>query len=516
MTTRHDRSSPDGPAVDVCLVLEGTYPYVTGGVSAWVHEIIQGQSHLSFALVCLHAGNMELVDRYQLPDNVVGRRNVHIQRLPDGPKHLRAAERICREVEAPLRRITIGPAGLEAFREILASFRTAPKRPGRHALLNSNSAWNLVVRMYEANHDELSYIDYFWSWRTLVGGLYAGLLADLPHAGVYHAVSTGYAGLIAARGSLETGRPALLSEHGLYTNERRVELAMANWLHDTVPPSLNLGQRPMDLRDLWINTFASYARACYEASARIVTLHDINRKLQIADGAPSDRVTIVPNGIDTAAYGALRSVEAPVSRRVALIGRVVPIKDVASFIQACSLMADILPDVTFEVLGPTDEEPEYYDRCLQLVRHFGLTRRFRFRGKVDVKAEIGDVDVMVLSSISESQPLTILEAGAAGIPTVATDVGGCREMLEGLPYENPRLGPSGTVVPVASPQDLAAAVIRLYQDADWYARCARTARQRTRTYYDKANMHAAYRDIYAEAISAETGPGLDRQPALES
>ncbi|HCO91851.1 MAG TPA: glycosyl transferase, group 1, partial [Alphaproteobacteria bacterium] len=81
---------------------------------------------------------------------------------------------------------------------------------------------------------------------------------------VYHALSTGYAGLVAARAKIETGRPVMLTEHGLYTNERRIELAMADWLHDTSAPTLELGKRHNDLRNVWTNAFSAYARACYE------------------------------------------------------------------------------------------------------------------------------------------------------------------------------------------------------------------------------------------------------------
>lgn len=106
--------------------------------------------------------------------------------------------------------------------------------------------------------DDSSFLDYFWSWRALLGGLYSVLLADLPEASVYHAVSTGYAGLFAARAALETGRPVLLTEHGIYTNERRIEIGMADWLHGQ-QSGFQVDRQGATLKDLWIDTFIGYS-----------------------------------------------------------------------------------------------------------------------------------------------------------------------------------------------------------------------------------------------------------------
>jgi hypothetical protein len=59
-----------GQQAEVCLILEGTYPYVAGGVSTWTHQLLLAQSHLSFALVCLVSEKAELTPRYEIPPNV--------------------------------------------------------------------------------------------------------------------------------------------------------------------------------------------------------------------------------------------------------------------------------------------------------------------------------------------------------------------------------------------------------------------------------------------------------------
>src|SRR5258705_11993842 len=60
------------PPADVCLVLEGTYPYVQGGVSAWAHDLIRGLPHLRFAIVHIGPEKGAYQRRhYELPENVV-------------------------------------------------------------------------------------------------------------------------------------------------------------------------------------------------------------------------------------------------------------------------------------------------------------------------------------------------------------------------------------------------------------------------------------------------------------
>jgi glycosyltransferase involved in cell wall biosynthesis len=112
------------------------------------------------------------------------------------------------------------------------------------------------------------------------------------------------------------------------------------------------------------------------------------------------------------------------------------------------------------------------------------------------------LDVVVLTSISEAQPLVILEGGAAGIPCVATDVGACREMIYGGPTEDPPLGPAGEVTPLSNPTGTAQAVARLLADRDYWERASRAISERVRRYYDRSALDRCYRELYAYWCSA--------------
>lgn len=485
------------PECDVCLILEGTYPYVTGGVSSWAHDLIKSQDHLRFHLVTLLAPGPTGKPKYEVPGNVVAMTKVVLQDLPDGGEPPASARQVMRALEEPLMRL-MSSGTLDDIRALFQVLQPIQHHIDRETLLNSRDAWALLLRMYERQCRHVSFLDYFWTWRTLLLGVYSVASAPVVPARVYHALCTGYAGLYAARATLETGRPSLLTEHGIYTNERRIEIAMADWLQEDLTPSLSVDKLHRDLRDLWIDTFTSYSRACYAAVHKVVTLYEGNTVLQLQDGADREKLLVIPNGIDCQAFSPAPAHEHPPT--VALIGRVVPIKDVKTFLRACAALREVRPDLQAWILGPVDEDRDYVDECRQLVDLLDLGRTVTFKGKVALKEYLPLVDVVVLTSISEAQPLVILEAGACGIPTVATDVGACREMILGRSDEQPALGVGGAITPLANPAATARAIAKLFEDRAHYERCAATIRERVRRYYNKTDLDRAYRALYEECF----------------
>jgi glycosyltransferase involved in cell wall biosynthesis len=497
----------------VCLVLEGTYPYVTGGVSNWAHDLIRARPELTFHLMALVPPGPEQPLRFELPPNVRGLTRVELQSLPRGEMAPAGLDALIEELEEPLVRLTTSGT-LADVAGVATALDEAGGGLGRDALLHSKPAWNLLLRMYERQCPHVSFLEYFWTWRTLLLGAYSVMLAPVVPARVYHPLCTGYAGLYAACARLRTGRPVLLTEHGIYTNERRVEIALADWLQEDALKTLSIDQLHRGLRELWIDTFTSFSRACYGSASRIITLYEGNALLQVQDGADADRLMVIPNGIDVGTTPPRQRTDAPPT--VALIGRVVPIKDIKTFLRACAILRDYVPDVRAWVLGPLDEDPAYAEECRQLTVHLDLEPTVEFKGKVSLADYYPLIDIVVLTSVSEAQPLVILEAAAFGIPSVATDVGACREMICGRSDESPSLGPAGAVTPLANPAATAGALRWLLSDAEAYAWCGKAAQERVRRYYDKASLDEAYRRLYEEHIAMrdEFGPGGPAPPPV--
>lgn len=493
----HDWSRTSKATADVCLIVEGCYPFVPGGVSGWIDWLIRMQPDRTFSIVSLWPTQTEVPARYAMPDNAISFHPLYLQNYGRGPRSFRLQHPPLDKVAVHLAQL-MSRGGVESLTRLMAELGAISRAIPVSRLFNSEAAWELVCQMYQGRMPYGSFLHYFWAWRALLGGVFACLEFELPKARAYHTISTGYAGMLAARARLETGRPMLLTEHGIYTNERRIELLMADWVADTIDKGHAVDDPRLDLRDLWIAAFEGFARTCYEAADEVITLYEDNQRAQQILGAAPTRSRVIANGIDLKRFAGLAPAADNARPTMALIGRVVPIKDVKCFISTARILRERVPDLRAIVMGPLDEDPAYAEECQAMVRDLGLEGCVEFTGAVNITEYLPQVHVVVLSSLSESQPLTLLEAGAAGIPFVATNVGSCREIIEGRRDEVPPLGRGGFVAPVVAPGEIATAVESLLRNHGMRRQFGETLRQRVEASYTSEKAAAAYRDLYRD------------------
>ncbi len=501
-------SIPKATQVDVMLLLEGTFPYVSGGVSSWVNQIIRSFPELAFGAVFIGSRAEEYGGfKYQLPPNL---------------KHLQVHYLHGEQSIPPVAPCKGDPAGFEILRRLHGWFAN-PHPDGLPAELKQASfylnasggvdysqflyaerSWDYICTLYQERCSDPSFVDYFWTVRNMHAPIWqlAAIAGSLIPARAYHTVSTGYAGFLGGLLHHHTGRPLLLSEHGIYTKERRIDIFNNEWIQD----NRNALQRdPTEIsyfRDLWIRFFETLGRFCYDASGRIVSLYEGVRQRQICDGAQPEKISVVPNGIDVARFAPLRStrpVEPPMI--IALLGRVVPIKDVKTYIRAIRVLVRHIPDLEGWVVGPDGEDPVYAAECRALAQSLEIGDRVRFTGFMNPVDLFPQVGLLVLSSISEGLPLVALEGFAAGVPLVSTDVGSCRQLVEGVGEEDQALGTAGAIVPINNPQALAMACRGLLQDRAVWEQASQSAIKRVETLYTQQQMFARYRELYQEALS---------------
>jgi polysaccharide biosynthesis protein PelF len=495
------RRKREAQIADVCMIVEGAYPYVSGGVSAWVHGVIRRQTGLRFCVVAILPEPPPPTAKYGALPNLQALHHLYLSEAHGRGGWHRPSSFDQAEFDKAAD-VFLSGGGLDELAKVDRLMAPLVKARRTADLLDSTLAWNLVCDLYAREMPHESFLHFFWAWRALFGGLVATLSFPLPPARVYHTVSTGYAGLLAARAAVETGRPAIITEHGVYTNERRIEILQADWIVDTVDKGFAIHDPRRDLRDFWSTAFESYARACYEACTEVITLHGANQSAQILQGASPPRMKIIPNGVDYQTLHRLPQAGADDPPTVALIGRVVPIKDIKTYIQAIQIVHPQVPALTALVMGPGDEQPDYHEECKAMVARLGLSDIVRFTGQVDVTRYFPRIHVNVLTSLSESQPLSVLEAGAAAIPTIATNVGACREILFGRRDEHPALGAGGILTDVASPEQTAAAIGELLRDEGRRQRLGLVMQQRVKRYYDLDTVDDAYATIYRRHMEA--------------
>jgi len=497
------------PLADVCLLLEGTYPFVTGGVSSWVHDLILGMPDVRFALLHISAARgVTQKPKYKLPPNIVSFVEcfVHdsvVHRDRCGKRSAASMRRIWEAIESFHER----PLGdkTSPFAEMMAGYAISGEEVVNTSdLLLSRRSWEYLLQTYERRNPTGSFIDYFWTWRAVHMPLFQIIKAATPPARLYHLVSTGYAGLAGIVAKLRTGRPLLLTEHGIYVKERKIEINRAEWIYSEPEKVVTVKTTPGVLKEMWIDNFVIRGKLCYDYCDEITTLYGGNQELQIEFGAPRERLAIIPNGVKTEIFGPLRDVPRPNDgiRRVGFVGRVVPIKDVKCFIKACKLCADNVPNVQFLILGPTDEDKPYFEECQALVEMLGMKEQITFFGSVNVREYYPKLDVFVLTSISEGQPLTILEAACAGVPTVSTNVGACSELLLGRTPEDKALGPSGIITNIGQPAETGVALTRLLTDEGLRQQMIASGFKRIEAYYRQDKVVGEYRAMYKRWLDA--------------
>lgn len=497
---------------DICLVLEGTYPYVTGGVSSWTHQLINSLSEFSFALAVILPSRKDKGEpRYPLPPNIVEMRELflHDYEMPaekPGSYSSREFQAIAdyhhsAEIKDKTRHMA------EIYQRFFSSPRACRKS---RAMLNTRNAWDLLTELYRDHAGEDSFLDYFWSTRFIHMPLFQVMSVELPRARVYHTLSTGYAGFWASLGAMRHHSPLLLTEHGIYTRERRIEISRADWIYQNREFDAHVRESQSRFKDMWNTMFSMLSQITYETAARIITLYSGNQEYQIADGADPEKMQIIPNGVDVEHYKPLYRQRMQEGKgrpfTIGFMGRVVSIKDVKTFIRMCRIVADAVPELRVLLMGPTDEEPEYYQECLTLTRTLGLDRIIQFTGKVAVREYYPKIDVLVLTSISEAQPLVVMEANCLGIPCVTTDVGACREQLYGRTQSDKLLGQSGIVAGVTQAGELAEAVITLSRSATLRRRMGLAGMRRVEKYYNKRNLDERYRRLYAYYLENQQAP----------
>ena len=504
---------PKAAEADIALLLEGTFPYISGGVSSWINQIIRAYPEYRFAIVFLGSRREDYTQfKYELPPNVVHYEEHFLyDHLSSGtqPASRRGDEAAFAMVKSLLASIESGDrdAAMGAFRAMAREMQPG----GRLQLedfLYGERAWNLICEGYRNHCTDPSFVDYFWTVRIMNQPLWtlARVAQQLIPVRIVHCASTGYAGCLGAMVEQFRGTPLVLSEHGIYTKERKIDLFKSEWIRD----NRNIFQRdPTELsyfRQMWIHFFEWLGQFCYASADPIIALYEANRQRQIADGALPARTFNIPNGIQLSRFAALRDQRpAEIPPVLCLIGRVVPIKDIKTFIRAMRRVVNQVPAAEGWIAGPTEEDPAYAQECANLVRSLGLEQNVRFLGFQRVEDLMPRIGLVILSSISEALPLVVLEGYAAGVPTISTDVGSCRQLVEGLDDEDRALGASGKVVPIADPQRLADAALSLLNDPDAWHAASRAAVARVERYYTDTLMFERYRAVYENAFQKTQG-----------
>ena len=511
--------------VDVAIVMESTYPYLKGGVSAVVHDIITGNPDLTFGIIHITwDSHSPLKDLYGMPDNVAWVKVLYLSMeehqedfLRARPRDLRMNRRQRRELSRRILGALLALAQegrTEPLWEIISEGLSASRRYPVWAILGTRE-------FMEAYHDMMpdlgmSMTDIFWCLRDFFSLAYAVLAEPVPRAQVYHAHTTGYAMLLGVNAAREHGTKVLLTEHNLYVRDT---------VNTLLERRLDLNVRLTDYRTfdvtgrerMWMAWWLEMGRLCYPYAYASTYLYP--RAITEANelGGDAGRAIVIPNGIVTsefdASYAARLAAIEEIKKegadkhlwKLVYIARVVPIKGLLDMIDSVRLMVDRGLNIHLDVCGPTEHMPSYFEQCLTRIVEQGLESVITIRGTVKVRELLPEFDLFVLPSYNEGLPVVSLETMGAGIPTVSTDVGAVRSVVEDMIVtdDGQTWDPCGIIIEPGDPTVMADKVQEVISDVDLYERLSLNARGRVEAAYDLVKVNASYNKIYRQGGAGE-------------
>jgi glycosyltransferase involved in cell wall biosynthesis/ribosomal protein S18 acetylase RimI-like enzyme len=229
---------------------------------------------------------------------------------------------------------------------------------------------------------------------------------------------------------------------------------------------------------------------------------ELLRRLHIA---PADKLGLLGNGVDLDRFNpeSVRSFGEETRRQlgigpeevvVGFVGRLVAEKGIPELIEAAAMLG---PEVTVFVVGPhdPDKDDDLGEEPLEKGRREGV----RFLGmRRDIEALYGAFDIFVLPSHREGFPRAAMEAAASGLPVIATDIRGCRQVVED--------GVNGLLVPVRDPARLAEAISRVASDPDLRREMGEASARRAKVDFDEARVVDIVMSTYRR-LAREKGLG---------
>ena len=462
----------------ICLILEGCYPYVFGGVSTWMHQYINKMKEHEFILWVIGAS----ADKkgkfvYELPENVTEVHEVFLDdalRVKDTGKmrHVFTDE----EIKSLKELMQCGRPDWDVLFRLYHDKKLNPM-----SFLKSEEFLEILTQNCLEKYPYIAFADAFHTMRSMMLPVLYLMGTEVPEADVYHAICTGYGGLLACLGGYVYHRDVLLTEHGIYTREREEEIIRAKW----VVPSF---------KKQWISFFYMLSDLIYQRAFQVTCLFTNAMRTQIQMGCDAKKCRVIENGIDYERLSGIPLKKTDGWVDIGAVVRLAPIKDIKTMIYAFYELSARVQNVRLHIMGGVDDE-EYAQECYALVEQLKL-QNIIFTGRVNIIEYMEKLDFTILTSISEGQPLSVLESFAARRPCVTTDVGCCEELLEG--NEGDPYGRAGYIVAPMYREGLANAMEKMCASRNRRLRMGANGQARTKAYYRQERMIEKYRELYRE------------------
>jgi glycosyltransferase involved in cell wall biosynthesis len=532
--------------VDVAIVCESTYPYLTGGLSAVVHQICEANPDATIGIIHIAWDTTSPREPlYDVPPQVVWVKTVYqslgehaatfkkFQPKDVGLKRPQRAALAGRVIDAIDQHMKGNDDALwtlydEGINPLTRSYRLWP-------ILSTREFMVAATKFFASIH--LPFTDLFWNLREFFSLAYAVTDEVFPEAKVYHAHTTGAAAVLAAAAARQRSARFLLTEHNLYARdtinhllERSMDTVVTENEWRTLDTYTTSGAVPRTAKvtpaqRAWMAWWVRTGILAYRAADHITYLYpDAIDEAKGLGGIPQ-KSSVLPNGVTPEHFESARSlfrkrqgdVIASADRRIwnlAYAARVVPIKGLLDLLESLAQLTERgVTNWQLDVMGPDKEMPEYAEQCRARCTELGLDGHVKFLGSVNLRERFGYYDALVLPSHNEGQPIVVLEAMTMGLPTIGTYVGGMKQLVEDdlevitTSGDSLTIGACGLLVESHDVDSLANAIEGLMADEAAFDEFSRNAQLRVEHYFHIDSAMNLYRSRYFELIAGPISAG---------
>lgn len=475
------------------LTTEGTYPFHMGGVSTWAHILINGMPHIDFNIYSIMM-NPFVTQKYDLPANVTRLIKVPLWGTEEPSEHLtdvpfsqiyltkqKTTEDIIRQDFMPIFTNFIKGLLAEEFnplewgRDIFLLYQYF-KNYDYLLSFKSETAWD------EFRHQVMQKVEQrvfpqpsIFDMTQALGWLYRFMVilnTPIPRCDVVHSAAAAFCGIPGVLAKQAYRTPFLVTEHGVYLREQYL--------------STNRQQMSSFSKLFMMQLVNAIVQLNYAYADVVSPVCKYNTRWELRQGVAGSKIKVIYNGVDPKVFTTRKTVSQ--TPTVVTIARIDPLKDIETLIQTAAIVKKRMPDARFIVYGPPSST-EYYEKCLNLRDQLGLQDTVIFAGQTDdAPSAYHEGDVVLLTSISEAFPYTVIEAMMSGKAVVASDVGGTREALEGC----------GLLVPPREPQLTAQEIIRLFDQPQLRVEMENESRDRALTWFSINKAVSSYFETYEQ------------------
>lgn len=492
----------DTEIFDVCIIYEHHGEFQGKNIKPWVDKLISSMPTIRFSVVAIYSGDSNhQVAKNPFEDHVdYHYLNIDIRKAWEIPQSSRVTRRgkALPAASELLKSLYMGQnlKIADSMEKLQHQLDMSPQ--GAHeAFLHSEANWQMLRDSYTENAAGTSFKEFFHLSRALLAPLYAfsELVDSLPAANCYHALTEGYAGYLGTLLQRRNDARLISSNQGSQTLPKQQNLLTDSSSITTL--------NSMEYADLWLRLREAMKRITNDHATAVTTTSQYQFELSREEINKDKPIHLIPDGIDTDHFFHLFTQHSagppPI---VATIGSVVPSRDIKGFIRSIASLREHMPHVSGWVVGSLDSDPHYAKECKSLVRNLGLYNHLRFFGDQDESTIYPRIGVLVVNSLADTPPISLQHAQAAGVPVVATNVGACREFIEGREPQDQELGPSGAVVPIADPAATANAIFALLDNRVKWSKERLVGVERCNRYYTLDVMLQRYRTLYQSPAQA--------------